>query len=65
MPRGESWLLKIAECITDGSPVDWETAEAWATADQKVVIRQLRVLFAVADFHRGKPRAVGDSTIVR
>ena len=45
-------LLPLAESIADGSVIDWDAAEASASADDKAVIRQLRVLANVAGLHR-------------
>jgi serine/threonine protein kinase len=45
-------LLSLAESIADGAPIDWVTAEERATADDQVVIRQLRILSDLAGLHR-------------
>ena len=37
-------LLPLAESIADGSPINWDTHEAAASADERAVIRQLRIL---------------------
>jgi eukaryotic-like serine/threonine-protein kinase len=54
-------LLALAESIADGSAVDWEAAEAHATPEERVVIRQLRVLSSLAGLHRSLP-APADAT---
>jgi len=54
-------LLALAESIADGATVDWETAEAHAAADERDVIRQLRVLSSLAGLHRSMP-APADAT---
>jgi hypothetical protein len=61
-------LLPLAESIADGSPVDWESAETHATAEEREIIRELRVLADLALLHRslpadpGEPHASGGST---
>lgn len=45
-------LLPLAESIADGSAIDWDAAEAGASADDKAVVRQLRVLASLAGLHR-------------
>lgn len=53
-------LLKLAESIADGAAVDWEAAETGATAEERAVIRQLRVLSEVAVLHRSLPASPDD-----
>ena len=48
-------LLKLAESIADGSPIDWEAAEASASHEEKAVIRELRILSNLAVLHRSLP----------
>ena len=48
-------LLPLAESIADGSPIDWDAAEAGATERDLVLIRQLRVLSNLAGLHRSLP----------
>jgi len=48
-------LLPLAESIADGGVVDWEAAEAIATAEQRAVIRELRVLSNLVGLHRSLP----------
>lgn len=55
MSRDSAALLKLAESIADGAAIDWEAAESAATADERAVIRQLRVLANVAVLHRSLP----------
>ena len=47
-------LLSLAESIADGAAVDWAAAEARAGSDQAIV-RQLRILSALAGVHRSLP----------
>lgn len=54
MPR-KAVLMSLAESIADGTRVDWEAAETHATADERPVIRQLRVLSELAGLHRTLP----------
>jgi eukaryotic-like serine/threonine-protein kinase len=58
--RGEAAaLLKLAESIADGSPIDWDVAEATASQDDQAVIRQLRVLSNLAGLHRTLHESIG------
>ena len=50
--REASALLALAESIADGSPVDWDAAEAGASHEDQAVVRQLRVLSSLAGLHR-------------
>jgi serine/threonine-protein kinase len=45
-------LLQLAESIADGSQIDWDAAEANAPQEDKVVVRQLKVLSNLAGLHR-------------
>jgi serine/threonine-protein kinase len=62
-------LLQLAESIADGSPIDWEQAEADASAEDKPVVRQLRVLSNLAVLHRSMPaesmKTVGAAVVRR
>ena len=49
----ETRLGLIAASILEGTPVDWLAVESAATAEDEVVLRQLRVLQEVAALHRG------------
>ena len=55
-------LLALAESIADGAAVDWDAAEAGATAEERAVIRQLRVLSNLAGLHRSMPPPVDETT---
>jgi len=48
-------LIPLAESIADGSPVDWDAAEARASDDERGLVRQLRVLANLAVLHRSLP----------
>ncbi len=48
-------LLSLAESVADGTPVDWETLETHATAEERPVIHQLRILSDLVGLHRSLP----------
>ena len=48
-------LLRLAESIADGNPIDWAAVEGGATPDEQGIIRQLRVLASLAVLHRSLP----------
>ncbi|HKQ62568.1 MAG TPA: protein kinase [Candidatus Polarisedimenticolaceae bacterium] len=53
MPLDEARLLALAASISDGSPVDWDSEERQAAgADERALLRQLRVVSAIAGVHR-------------
>ena len=56
MPPGERLIDDLADAILDGSPIDWAAAESSSEESARPLIRQLRVLAAVADLHRSTPR---------
>jgi len=61
-------LIPLAESIADGSPVDWEAAEARANVDERGIIRQLRILSNLAALHRSLPSDpddLGSASIAR
>lgn len=43
----------LADAILDGTPIDWAAAESSPDGAARPLIRQLRVLAAVAELHRG------------
>jgi serine/threonine-protein kinase len=45
-------LLEFAESIADGSPLDWDAADAGASASDRELINHLRVLAKLAGLHR-------------
>jgi len=47
---------EVAGAILDGTPVDWPSAESRADEGRRPVIRQLKVLAALADVHRDRTR---------
>lgn len=53
-------LLPLAESIADGTPVDWDAAEATATEEERAIIQQLRVLSNLATLHRSLPADPGE-----
>jgi TolB-like protein/tRNA A-37 threonylcarbamoyl transferase component Bud32 len=48
----------LADAILDGAPIDWAAAESHAEVAGRPLLRQLKVLAAVADLHRGAPATV-------
>ena len=50
--RDATALLPLAGSIADGSPVDWQAVEAAASAEDRAIIRELRVLADLATLHR-------------
>ena len=62
MSGSDAALLALAESIADGTAVDWDAAEATATAEERAVIRQLRVLSDLAGLHRSMPVPVDETT---
>ena len=57
MPPNEGLLDDLADAILDGTGLDWAAAESKANAAARPVVKQLRVLAAVAALHRGTPAA--------
>ena len=45
----------LADAILDGTPIDWAAAESSSDGTARPLVRQLRVLAAVAELHRGTP----------
>jgi TolB-like protein/tRNA A-37 threonylcarbamoyl transferase component Bud32 len=56
VPPGERLIDDLADAILDGSPIDWAAAESSAENAARPLIRQLRVLAAVAELHRSTPQ---------
>jgi TolB-like protein/Tfp pilus assembly protein PilF len=54
-------LLALAEAVADGSDVDWADAESSADALDVDLVRELRMLAAVADVHRRQPEAASSA----
>jgi TolB-like protein/tRNA A-37 threonylcarbamoyl transferase component Bud32 len=48
-------LLALAESIADGATIDWDATEAQASAADRAVIRELRILSNLAGLHRSLP----------
>ena len=53
-------LLSLAESVADGSAINWDAAEAAAGADERAVVRQLRILANLATLHRSLPSMAED-----
>lgn len=56
MAPSEQSIDDLLDAILDGTPADWTTADSSPGASPTLV-RQLRVLAAVAELHRGAPSA--------
>jgi hypothetical protein len=56
VPQNERLIDDLADAILDASPVDWAAAESSSDETAQLVVRQLRVLAAVADLHRVDPK---------
>jgi hypothetical protein len=52
VPPSERLIDDLADAILDGSPIDWAAAESSSDETARLLVRQLRVLAAVADLHR-------------
>ncbi len=52
MPTDDGLVDALAEAIVDGDPVDWDVAESSADGEARPLLRQLRVLAAIAEVHR-------------
>jgi eukaryotic-like serine/threonine-protein kinase len=48
-------LLALAESVADGASVDWASAEASLGADDRAIVRELRILSELAALHRTMP----------
>ena len=48
-------LADLAASVADGSPVDWQTAEAGAAARDRRLVRHLRLVDSIAALHRSIP----------
>ena len=55
MPPSERLIDDLADAILDASPIDWAAAESSSDGTARLLVRQLRVLAAVADLHRSDP----------
>ena len=53
MPPSERLVDDLADAILDGTSIDWAAAESSSEGTARPLVRQLRVLAAVAAFARG------------
>jgi TolB-like protein/Tfp pilus assembly protein PilF/tRNA A-37 threonylcarbamoyl transferase component Bud32 len=53
VPQSERLIDDLADAILDASPIDWAAAESSSDESARVLLKQLKVLAAVADLHRG------------
>ena len=51
----DALVVGLAGAILDGTPIDWTSAESSADDEARPVVRQLKLLSAVADIHRRFP----------
>jgi len=52
-------LVDLAASVADGTPVDWNAAEATAEAFDRRLARHLRLVESIANLHRSTPRETG------
>lgn len=55
MPANEHAVADVAAAILEGTPIDWPAAKTGATAEDRRLLEELRLLCTVADFHRHLP----------
>jgi serine/threonine-protein kinase len=55
VPPGERLVHALADAILDGTPIDWAAAESSSDSTTRLLVRQLRVLAAVAELHCSTP----------
>jgi eukaryotic-like serine/threonine-protein kinase len=53
VPLSDRLVDDLADAILDGTPIDWEAAESTPDGTSPPLLRELRVLAAVAELHRG------------
>ena len=53
-------LVDAAASVADGAPVDWVSAESRADADNRRLVRHLRLVESIASLHRSIPREDAD-----
>ena len=58
----EAALLSLAESIADGQAIDWNAVESQAGADDRAVLRQLRIVAELAQLHRSLPAGGPETT---
>ena len=64
MPDDDALLIQLAGAIVDASGPDWASAESTAVnADVRQLIRELRVVAALAAVHRDPPPPPGNAAI--
>lgn len=55
-------LLELARRVSDGEPVDWDSAETSASdPDARRVVRNLRLVASLSSFHRGSESSAGSN----
>ncbi len=58
-------LADLAASVADGSPVDWQAAEAGAAARDVRLVRHLRLVDTIAALHRSIPASSADVETLR
>ncbi len=58
-------LADLAASVADGSPVDWQAAEAGAAARDVRLVRHLRLVDSIAALHRSIPDSPADVETLR
>jgi serine/threonine-protein kinase len=59
----EGRVAEVACAVLDGTPIDWTAAESTAGANDRALLRQLRAVETLADFHRQLHRHLAAETI--
>ena len=57
-------LVDAAASVADGAPVDWVTAESCADADNRRLVRHLRLVESIASLHRSIPVREPDDEVL-
>jgi eukaryotic-like serine/threonine-protein kinase len=58
VPRSEQVVDDLVDAILDGTPIDWAAAESSCEGAAPPLLRQLKVLAALAELHRGVPLSI-------
>ena len=64
MKADDRQLADLAASVADGSPVDWQTVEARAPANERRIVRHLRLVERIAALHRSIPSSSDDEAPV-
>jgi eukaryotic-like serine/threonine-protein kinase len=55
VPDSKRAVDEIAAAILEGTPIDWPAAETGASAEDRLLLEELRLVCTVAEFHRHPP----------